>query len=150
MRTKTLLAILAGLLLCLSTCSPAYAQVKEPEMKWIEILTDGSHIIEIDGTQYRAIPAPKVRELVALREENNLLTAQIAEIKIKFDKYRATTEELMTSQKQSYLIKEDMLVKERDFLKSQFSAEEQLRKAYEQRIKSCGKKWFFGYRLCSY
>lgn len=112
-------------------------------VEYVSDVGDSTHVVKINGTEYRALPAEKVVEYIGYRRRVEQLEPLMKTITDKFNelvKVRAQEVDLLKTQ----------VADTEKFWKGQFEKERSLRQTYESNLRKCSSPWFFGYRFCRF
>lgn len=112
----------------------------------VEKLSDG-YIVNIDGTEYRAINAEKMREVVKTKEERDSYKKYSESLEMELSKVRILSDNLLESKQKEFSIALEKEKKNTEFWKQEYDKEHSLRLVFESDLKRC-VSFLFGTKFC--
>lgn len=107
-----------------------------------EPVGDGSYIVVIENTEYRALPPDMMRKILKDREELKSIKDNYQKLESKI----SLQESLIQDERKLCKVKEDKLKSEVNYWESEYKEEFDLRTTYQRTLEKCHK--FLFWRIC--
>lgn len=125
---------------------PLFSQIS---VKLIEKLEDGSYVIQIDDVEYKALPPNKVRDILKLKADYNLLAPQYDVLKAEHESYKKTSESLILAVKEQSGLEVKKAQDDAAHWKTEFNKEHTMRQDFAKKLGSCSGKIII-WRVCRF
>ena len=116
-------------------------------MDSLETLPDGTIIVVVGGVKYRGLNADAMRNVLKITEDYKLVKGMLTETEKAYEQYKTLTAQKLAAVDADHKIEINKEVVQREFWKSEYTKEKELRLKFQGIVDGCSGKIIF-FRVC--